>query len=128
MKKRFLCFALVFLFCLSFGSTALAASQDEIVPYGAIGLSSGLTHISGSTYKPWASGTAAIYEDFTVGFTLYKNVDGDYVYVTSASKSVVNGNFAKAEKTVTLSPGQYKLYAWYIGETQSDGVNKYYTI
>lgn len=127
MKKRFICLVLILMLCLSFSGTAFAASDTEIMPRAAVGLSSGLTHVSGSTYKPWASATAYLPEDVTVGFTLYKKVDGSYTYVTSGSASK-DGTSVKAEKTVTLSSGSYKLYAWYRGETQSGGTNKYYEI
>ncbi len=127
MKKRLMCFVLIVILCLSFSGTAIAAEKVEIVPFGAVGLSSGLTNVSGNSYRAWASATAALPEDIKVGFTLYKIVNGSEVYVTSGSASA-NSTFVKAEKTVTLSSGSYKLYAWYIGKTQSDGVNKYYTI
>lgn len=127
MKRRLICLAMVLMFCLSFCGTAFAAADADIVPCGAVGLSSGLTYVSGTTYKPWASATAALPENMTVGFTLYKMVDGSYTYVTSGSAST-NGTYVIAQKTITLSPGSYKLYAWYTGETQSDGINKYYTI
>lgn len=125
MKRRFICFVVVFLLCLSFWGTAFAAG--EITPMAAVGLSSGLTHVSGSTYKPWASATAFLPEDVAVGFTLYRMVDGSYTYVTSGSADS-NGTYVIAQKNITLSTGSYKLYAWYTGETQSGSSNKYYTI
>ena len=127
MKKHFICLALVLILCLSLGGTAFAAADTGIVPLATVGLSSGLTHVSGSTYRPWASATTLLPEDITVGFTLYKLVDGSYTYVTSGSANTY-GTYIKAQKTVTLSSGSYKLYAWYTGETQSGGTNKYYTI
>lgn len=127
MKKRLVCLVLIVVLCLSFGGTALAAEKIEIIPYGAVGLSSGLTHVSGTSYRPWASATAVLPENITVGFTLYKIVNGSEVFVTSGSASA-NSTFVKSEKTVTLSSGSYKLYAWYIGQTQSDGVWKTYSI
>ena len=127
MKKRLICLTLVLLLCLSFSGTAFAATDGEIVPRAAVGLSSGLTHVSGSTYRPWASATAFLPENVTVGFTLYKYVNGSYTYVTSGSASD-HGTYVIARKTKTLSSGYYKLYAWYIGETQSGATNKYYSI
>ena len=127
MKRRLICLTLILLLCLSFSGTAFAATDEEIVPRSMVGLSSGLTHVSGSTYRPWASATALLPENVTVGFTLYKYVNGSYRYVTSG-RSSTNGTYVKAQRTLTLSSGSYKLYAWYIGETQSDGTNKYYTI
>lgn len=126
MKRRLLSLLLVLALCMSFSGTAFAAG--EITPMSAVGLSSGLSHASGTTYKPWASATALLPESVTVGFTLYKSVGGAYTYVTSGSASVVNGTYVIAQKTVTLGSGSYKLYAWYIGETQSGSTNKYYTI
>ena len=127
MKKRLICLTLVLLLCLSFSGTAFAATDEEIVPCSMVGLSSGLTHVSGSTYRAWAGATASLPENVTVGFTLYKYTNGSYTYVTSGRASTY-GTYVKAQRTVTLSSGYYKLYAWYIGETQSDGINKYYTI
>jgi len=109
------------------GDTSVVAKDAEIAPNAAVGLSSGLTLVSGSTYRVWASATAFLPEDVTVGFTLYRVLNGLYIYVTSGSARKY-GIYAKAERTVTLSPGSYRLYAWYIGETQSDGINAYYTI
>ncbi len=127
MKKRLICLTLVLLLCLSFTGTAFAATDEKIATRAMVGLSSGLTHVSGTTYRPWASATASLPENVTVGFTLYKYVNGSYTYVTSGSASDY-GTYVIARRTVTLSPGYYKLYAWYIGETQSDGTNKYYSI
>jgi ABC-type sugar transport system substrate-binding protein len=127
MKKRFVCLVLVLIFCLLFSGTAFAAKTGEVTPMSTVGLSSGLTHISGTSYRPWASATAALPEDVTVGFTLYKLVNGSYTSVTSGSASA-NGTYVLAKKTATLSSGSYKLYSWYIGETQSGSSNKYYTI
>ncbi|MGE5494654.1 MAG: hypothetical protein ACM3S4_05075 [Burkholderiales bacterium] len=127
MKRRFICLALVLMFCLSLSGTALAASDTGVAPNAAVGLSSGLSHVSGTTYRVWASATALLPEDVTVGFTLYKLVNGTYTYVTSGSASAY-GTYVIAQKNVTLSSGSYKLYAWYIGQTQSDGTNKYYNI
>lgn len=127
MKRRLICLTLILLLCLSFTGTTFAATDEEIVPRGAVGLSSGLTHVSGSTYRAWASATASLPENVTVGFTLYKFVNGSYTYVTSGSASDY-GTYVKAQRTLTLSSGSYKLYAWYTGKTQSDGINKYYTI
>lgn len=127
MKRRLICLTLILLLCLSFSGTAFATSEGDIIPLGAVGLSSGLTHLSGSTYRPWVSATASLPENVKVGFTLYKYVNGSYTYVTSGSASNY-GTYVIARRSVTLSSGYYKLYAWYIGETQSDGTNKYYTI
>ena len=127
MKKRLICLTLILLLCLSFSGTAFAAEDVEVVPLGAVGLSSGLTHVSGSTYRAWASATALLPENVTVGFTLYKFINGSYTYVTSGSASDY-GTYVKAQRTLTLSSGSYKLYAWYVGATQSGSSNKYYTI
>jgi len=127
MKRRIICLTLIFILCLSFTGTAFAATEGVIVPNGAVGFSSGLTQVSGSSYRPWASASPVLSEDVTVGFTLYKSVGGSWTYVTSGNSSGY-GTLVKAQTTVTLSAGSYKLYAWYTGETQSDGVNKYYTI
>jgi len=127
MRKCFCVLVLILIFCLSVGYTSVVAKDAEIAPNAAVGLSSGLTLVSGSTYRVWASATAFLPEDVTVGFTFYRIVNGSYIYVTSGS-SRRYGTYVKAERTVILNPGSYRLYAWYIGETQSDGINKYYTI
>ena len=59
-------------------------------------------------------------EQLSVGFTLYKVVNGNEIYITSDSDGGY-GNYFEAEAVVTLSKGTYKLYAYYRGETKSDG-------
>lgn len=128
MKKRLICLVLVVLFCLSFNATASAATDVGVItPRGAVNLTSDLTLVSGSTYRAWASATAFAPEDITVGFTLYKFYIASYVYVTSARASGY-GTYFIAQKTLSLSPGVYKLYAWYVGETQNDAQIKYYYV
>lgn len=130
MKKRLSCLVLVVMYMLAFSGHALAASGNAIVPCGIVGLTSGLPKVAGTTntYEPWVGALAALPEDLRAGFELYRIENGEEVYITSKSVSEDNTTYIKAEQRVILSPGEYKLYAWYIGETQSDGEWKTYTI
>lgn len=125
--KKSLSICLVMLMCLFICTTALAASERNITPQGIIGLSCGMPKVSGNQYNPWASATAGLPEQITVGFSLYRVAGGSEVYVTSASKSA-NSNYVEAEDYVTLSAGTYKMYSYYVGETKSDNSTKTFTV
>ena len=78
-------------------------------------------------YNPYAIASVGLPEQLSVGFTLYKVVNGNEIYITSDSDGGY-GNYFEAEAVVTLSKGTYKLYAYYRGETKSDGSVKTYNI
>ena len=127
--KRTMAICLTLLICLSVCATAFAVEQPPIQPKGVIGLSSGLPKVAGTTrqYNPWASAMAGLPEQISVGFTLYKMVNGEEVYITSASNSGYT-SYVDAEDFVNLTPGTYRLYAYYVGETNSDGSRTTYII
>jgi len=66
MKKCFCVLVLILIFCLFMSDTSVVATNSEIAQNAAVGLSSGLTLVSGSTYRVWASATAFLPEDVTV--------------------------------------------------------------
>lgn len=120
--KKILGVCLAVMMCFSICTTAMAADRStNVQPKGLIGLSSGLPKVPGTTnqYNPWAGARAGLPEQISVGFTLYKVVNGQEIYVTSASKSD-RAIYVEAEDFVNLSSGTYKLYAYYTGETQND--------
>lgn len=128
--KKILGVCLAVMMCFSICTTAMAADcSTNVQPNGLIGLSSGLPKVPGTTnqYNPWAGARAGLPEQISVGFTLYKVVNGREIYVTSASNSD-RAIYVEAEALVNLSAGTYKLYAYYTGETQSDGSVTTYVI
>jgi hypothetical protein len=129
MKKRLFALVMVLTFCLSMAGTAYAEpmTQLAITPMSAVGLSSGLQKVSGSTYNVWASANPVLPENVTVGFTLNRVVGSIETYVTSAYTSG-DRYYVAVQKNVSLSAGRYKLSAWYIGETESGSSVGYYTI
>jgi hypothetical protein len=121
--KKLLVICLATMICISCFAPALALDNDDVVyPNGTVLFSSNMPKVSGTTnqYNPYALARPGIPEQVSVGFTLYKVVNGDEIYVTSASNSS-HSNYVKAEDFVNLSSGTYKLYAYYQGETTSDG-------
>ena len=126
MKKHAICIILVLLISiLSIGMT-FAIEHKGVEPQGMVAFSSGLTK-EDSSYTAWVNAMTTLPEDLLVGFTLYRVVNGSEVYVTSGSKSI-HGTYARAEKFVYLTPGTYKLYSYYRGNTQSDSNVKTYNI
>ena len=123
MKKRIITSVVAIILCLLISSPSFAA----IVPCGSIGLSSGLTHVTGSTYNAWASVQALQDENISVSFTLYKVNGSTLTYITSGS-SGTDGTYTIAQKKVSLSSGTYKLYASCSGDTQSNSNIKTYVI
>ena len=119
--KKFLGLCLAVMMCLSICASAMADATTIVQPQGLIGLSSGLPKVSGTAnqYNPWAGARAGLPEQISVGFTLYKVVNGQEIYVTSASNTD-RAIYVEAEDFVNLSSGTYKLYAYYTGETQND--------
>ena len=51
MRKCFCVLVLILIFCLFMGDTSVVATDSEIAPNAAVGLSSGLTLVSGSTHR-----------------------------------------------------------------------------
>jgi hypothetical protein len=128
MKKRLFALIMVLAFCLSMAGASLAEEPNSgITPNGMVVFSSGITHISGNTYKVWATAYPSAGDSVTVSFDLYKVVAGTEFYITSQSASGSSSSVEAAEYRL-LSPGTYKLYARYYGSTQSDSTVKTKTI
>ena len=118
--KKLLVICLAAMICISCLTPALALDNDDVVyPRGGVALSSDMPKVTG-TSNPYAVARPGRPEQVSVGFTLYKVVNGSEVYVTSASNSG-KSTYVRAEDFVNLSSGTYKLYAYYQGETVSDG-------
>ena len=119
-KKTIISLCLIAVICFSCFMPALAAGNNAT--RGTVAFSSGMPKVAGTTnqYNPYAIASVGLPEQISVGFTLYKIVNGNEVYVTSDSDGG-HGNYFEAEAFVNLSSGTYKLYAYYQGETNSDG-------
>ena len=88
--KKLLVICLATMICISCFAPALALDNDDVVyPNGTVLFSSNMPKVSGTTnqYNPYALARPGIPEQVSVGFTLYKVVNGDEIYVTSASNS-----------------------------------------
>ena len=119
-KKTIISLCLIAVICFACFAPALAAGNNAT--RGIVTFSSGMPKVAGTTnqYNPYAIASVGLPEQLSVGFTLYKIVNGNEVYVTSDSDGG-HGNYFEAEALVNLSSGTYKLYAYYRGETKSDG-------
>ncbi len=128
-KKTIISLCLIAVVCFACFAQALAADDNGVTPYAIVTFSSGMPKVAGTTnkYNPYAIASVGLSEQLSVGFTLYKIVNGKEVYITSDSDGGY-GNYFEAEAVVTLSKGTYKLYAYYKGETKSDGSTKVYNI
>jgi len=126
-KKTIISLCLIAVICFACFAPALAAGNNAT--RGIVTFSSGMPKVAGTTnqYNPYAIASVGLPEQLFVGFTLYKIVNGNEVYVTSDSDGG-HGNYFEAEALVNLSSGTYKLYAYYRGETKSDGSVKTYNI
>lgn len=126
-KKTIISLCLIAVICFACFAPALAAGNNAT--RGIVTFSSGMPKVAGTTnqYNPYAIASVGLPEQLSVGFTLYKIVNGNEVYVTSDSDGG-HGNYFEAETLVNLSSGTYKLYAYYRGETKSDGSVKTYNI
>jgi hypothetical protein len=126
-KKTIISLCLIAVICFACFAPALAAGNNAT--RGIVTFSSGMPKVAGTTnqYNPYAIASVGLPEQLSVGFTLYKIVNGNEVYVTSDSDGG-HGNYFEAEALVNLSSGTYKLYAYYRGETKSDGSVKTYNI
>ena len=115
--KKLLVICLAAMICISCFTPALALDNDDVVyPNGTVLFSSNMPKVSGTTnqYNPYALARPGIPEQVSVGFTLYKVVNGDEIYVTSASNSS-HSNYVKAEDFVNLSSGTYTIpWDWII--------------
>ena len=109
--KKLLVICLAAMICISCLTPALALDNDDVVyPRGGVALSSDMPKVTGTSnqYNPYAVARPGRPEQVSVGFTLYKVVNGSEVYVTSASNSG-KSTYVRAEDFVNLSSGTYKL-------------------
>ncbi|MEA4870874.1 MAG: hypothetical protein VB062_09650 [Christensenella sp.] len=132
MKKRIATLLLALALLLSISGNTLAVGQDNtddgtVVILAAVSISCGLTHVSGSSYRPWATATTATTDTISASFRLYRVVGGTETLVTSGSNSAT-GTSVTASKTVTLSAGTYKIYATGTSSTATANTNKSYTV
>ena len=111
-KKTIISLCLIAVICFACFAPALAAGNNAT--RGIVTFSSGMPKVAGTTnqYNPYAIASVGLPEQLSVGFTLYKIVNGNEVYVTSDSDGG-HGNYFEAEALVNLSSGTYKLYAYY---------------
>ena len=128
MKKALL-FSLALLLCFSAYAPALATADEDAAPYGIVSFSYGMPKDSGTTnqYNPYATARPALPEQITVGFVLFKIVNGTADYVTSATNSDY-GTYITVEDFVNLSSGEYKLHAYYKNSETTRTSDSYYTV
>ena len=132
MKKRIVTLLLALVLVLSISGNTLALGQDvtsdgEFVILAAVSISCGLTHVSGSSYRPWATATTGTSDTISASFRLYRVVGGTETLVSSGSNSTT-GTSVTASKTVTLSAGTYKIYATGTSSTATANTSKNYTV
>lgn len=132
MKKRIVTLLLALVLILSISGNTLALGQEEtsdgeVVILAAVSISCGLTHVSGSSYRPWATATTGTSDTISASFRLYRVVGGTETLVSSGSNSTT-GTSVTASKTVTLSAGTYKIYATGTSSTATANTNKSYTV
>lgn len=132
MKKRIVTLLLALVLVLSISGNTLALGQDvtsdgEVVILAAVSISCGLTHVSGSSYRPWATASTGTSDTISASFRLYRVVGGTETLVSSGSNSTT-GTSVTASKTVTLSAGTYKIYATGTSSTATANTSKNYTV
>lgn len=135
MKKRIAALLIALMLMLTFSGSALALGPDDaedtgdgtVVIMAAVSLSSGLTHVSGSSYLPWATASTGTSDTITASFKLYRVVGSTLTLVASASKSAT-GTSVTASKSVTLSAGSYRLVSTGTSSTATVTQTKNYTV
>ena len=105
-KKTIISLCLIAVVCFACFAPALALQDNRITPCAIVTFSSGMPKVAGTTnkYNPYAIASVGLPEQLSVGFTLYKVVNGNEIYITSDSDGG-HGNFFEAEAVVTLSKG-----------------------
>ena len=129
MKKRFLSMLMVMvIICAMAASTAQATTlPNSNATRAAVFLSSSLDKVSGTTYKMWAEASVPFSESLYVYVSIEKKVGSSYSFVDSASASG-NTTRLKASKNISLSAGEYRLYSYASGNTNTTSFYTYYTI
>lgn len=128
MKRRLVSLAILMMICLSFAGNALALDNEKVVmqPFSTLSIACGLS-ASGSQYKIWSRTKSSFSDDLTASVYLYQVVDGDEVFITSASASGT-GTSVTASKLRTLSAGTYKVYGYGTGGSSSGSKSSTVTI
>ena len=124
MRKKVFCVALALLMCLMIAVPTFADSKPETPDRAVIGVTFGLKHVSGSSYKMWATILNPGEQNVIANLILY---DASYNYITSVSRSSSSSVFYLG-KNVTLSSGTYHLRINYVGDTVSQTLEKTYNI
>jgi hypothetical protein len=132
MKKRIATLFLALLLMLSISGNTLALTADPVDDgtvsiMSAVTISCGLTLVSGSSYRPWATATTGTSDTITASFKLYRVVGSTLTLVTSGSNSTT-GTSVTASKTVTLSAGSYRIVATGTSSTATATQTKNYTV
>jgi len=128
MKRRLVSLVIIMVICLSFAGNALALNSDEVImqPFSTLSIACGLS-ASGSQYKVWARTKSGFSDDLTASVSLYQVVNGEEVFITSASASGT-GTMITASKLRTLTSGTYKVYGYGTGGTSSGSNSSTVTI
>lgn len=135
MKKKMTALLIAMVLMLTFSGGALAlgpddtegSTDDTAVLRAAVSLSSGLTHVSGSSYRPWATASTGTSDSISVSFKLYRVVGSTLTLVASASNSTT-GTSVTASKSVTLSAGSYRLVSTGTSSTATVSQTRNYTV
>ena len=96
-KKTIISLCLIAVVCFACFAPALALQDNRITPCAIVTFSSGMPKVAGTTnkYNPYAIASVGLPEQISVGFTLYKVVNGTEIYITSDSDGG-HGNFFEA--------------------------------
>ena len=125
MKRKVLCIALALLMCMMVTLPTFADDSAETPPERApITATFGLKHISGSTYKMWATIFNPTEVSVHVTLTLY-NVS--YSQIASIGTTSTNMTINLSKK-VTLAPGTYHLILIYTADGSTYSFEKTYSI
>ena len=135
MKKRMTALLIALMLMLTVSGSTLALGPDDaedtgdgtVVIMAAVSLSSGLTHVSGSSYRPWATASTGTTDTISVSFKLYRVVGSTLTLVSSGSNSTT-GTSVTVSKTVTLSAGSYRLVSTGTSSTATATQTRNYTV
>lgn len=127
-KKTIISLCLIAVICFACFAPALAAGNNAT--RGIVTFSSGMPKVAGTTnqYNPYAIASVGLPEQLSVGFYHCTKSLMEMRFIVTSDSVGGHGNYFEAEALVNLSSGTYKLYAYYRGETKSDGSVKTYNI
>lgn len=110
MKRRLISLVIVMMVCLTLTGNTLALRGDDLItqPKSSIVITCGLSK-SGSKYKVWSRTETSFSDSLTASVSLYQDVNGTEVFVTSAS-ATGSGITLTASKTRSLPSGTYSVY------------------